>query len=149
MSCRRTKGPTWIFCPAEAAQRCLATAISSSRLRVRDGARPRLYPKSSRLLSVHGRIRRVPRRIENACLGESLATQLAGIAAAAGGAVRSRIVAACRQPVVHSELRTFGDDLRFRHLNEWSVKGESLSFDSGLGGQICQRLESRDELGTT
>ena len=90
----------------------------------------------------------VSRRIGDARLSESLAAQLAGVAATACGAVGRGIVTTGSHRVIHSEFRAFRDDLCFRHVDEWRMNGESLPFDSGLGREIRQLLEGRDEFRT-
>src|SRR4030095_5139469 len=57
-------------------------------------------------------------RIDGARLAKSFEPQLAAITAATGSAVRLRVIATPREPVIDAELAARLNDLRFGHVQQ-------------------------------
>src|SRR6185369_9563233 len=81
-------------------------------------------------------------------LREALEPELAGVAAATGGALRRWIVAAQRHRVVHPELGAALDDLRLGEGDERRVDAQALpALDGGPGREVRHALVGADVFG--
>ncbi len=91
----------------------------------------------------------VPRRIGNAGRHEPLAPQPARVASTARTPLLVRAVAGHRERVIDAELDAAADDLRLRERHERRVDRDRRTLHAALRRQPRERLERRDELGTT
>src|SRR5689334_25172144 len=90
---------------------------------------------------------RAYQRVPDARLREAFLAQQAGVALAAGTALLVRIIAAMRQPEVHSQLGGQAHDIGFAELDQRGMNLDMrAAFDAGFGRQIGHVFESVDEL---
>src|SRR5262245_53895482 len=94
------------------------------------------YRPRERARSLHDLFARISRRIGHARGRETLAPDAAGIAASAGPALATRLVARHRERVVDAEPRAGADDLRLAHAHERRANRDARAFDADPGGEL-------------
>lgn len=87
--------------------------------------------------------------VGEAGVAEALETELTGVAFAAAGSVRERVVAGVRHRIINAKRHALLDDLGFGKVEQRRVEADSVSFDSDLRRQIGHRLKRFEKFGTT